>query len=466
MNERLADLTKARALSESGELDKAMAIAERYLFEDPNDIQALVVMTFILRRARKLPQAYHIAKRVTEMEPNEPAGWINYGQICNELFREQDAERAYKSGLRVAKDAHSISMLNTNLSALMIDMGRFPEARKAAEASLAAKPESNPARSNLGFCQLAAHDWEEGWKNYRKCLGTEARKKAVYRDPAEPEWDGSEGKTVILYGEQGIGDEICFASMLPDAIARAGKVILDIDERLANLFRRSFPKAKVYGTRNAKPGDEPWAMEDRQFDASLAIAQIGEFFRQQDSDFSSDPYLVADPDRVAMWRALWERKGKPVIGIGWTGGIWQTGSKFRKLKLEQMLPVLQSVDAHWVCLQYKDATREIAAFRKKHPDVDIVQYPFATLTNDYDDTAALVASLACVVAVPTAVVHLAGALGVSCLAMKSPHSCWKFTAGLPFHPRVELIEHDGTWEKTIRETAGLLRKRMRRAEAA
>jgi tetratricopeptide (TPR) repeat protein len=463
---RIEELTKARALSEAGELDKAMGIAERYLFEDPNDIQALVVVTFVLRRARKLPQAYHIARRVTELEPNEAAGWINFGQVCNELMRQQDAERAYKRGLAVTKDPHFLSMLYTNLSALLIDMGRFAEGEQAAEASLKAKPESNPARSNLGFCQLARKDWASGWQNYRKCLGTEARKKAIYREPAEAEWDGSEGKTVILYGEQGIGDEICFASMLPDAIRRAGKVILDIDERLANLFRRSFPQAKVYGTRNAKPGDEPWAMEDRQFDCSLAIAQIGEFFRQKDSDFPAEPYLVPDPDRVTMWKALWASKGKPVIGVAWTGGIWQTGSKYRKLKLEQMLPIMQALDAHWVCLQYKDASREIAAFRKKHPDIDLVQYPFATLTNDYDDTAALVASLACVVSVPTAVVHLAGALGVLCLAMKSPHSCWKFTAGLPFHPGVELIEHVDNWDKTIRETSGLLRKRMRRLEAA
>jgi tetratricopeptide (TPR) repeat protein len=463
---RISELSKARTLAESGELDQSMRLAEHWLMENPNDIQALVVASFVLRRARKLPQAYHLSRRITELEPSEPAGWINFGQICNELFREQEAERAYKRGLATAKDADSRSKLYTNLSALMIDMGRFPEALKAAESSLEAKPQSNPARSNLGFCQLAAHDWGSGWKNYRACLGTEARKKTVYRDPAEPEWDGQAGQTVILYGEQGIGDEICFASMLPDAIRRADKLILDIDERLAGLFRRSFPQAKVYGTRNAKPGDEPWSMEDRQFDSSLAIAQIGEFFRQKDSDFPAGSYLTADPDRMLMWKALWAKKGKPVVGIAWTGGIWQTGAKFRKLTLEQLLPVFQSIDAHWVCLQYKDAAREIAAFRKAHPEVDLMQYPHGTLTSDYDDTAALVASLECVVSVPTAVVHAAGALGVPCLAMKAPHSCWKFYAGLPFHPEVQLIENEGNWDRTIIETAGALRKRMRQREAA
>ena len=279
----------------------------------------------------------------------------------------------------------------------------------------------------------------------------------------EPEWQGEKDKRVILYGEQGIGDEICFASMLPDAIERAGHVILDIDERLEGLFRRSFPKASVYGTRNQVGLN--WAKEDQQFDCSLAIAQIGEFFRTKDEDFPATPYLVADPDRLSMWKALFSSKRKPVIGLAWTGGIWQTGARFRKLQLEQLLPVMQSIDAHFVCLQYKDASNEIAEFKKKHPEIDIVQYPYATLTKDYDDTAAIVAALDCVVSVPTAVVHLGAALGTPVIAMNSPHRCWKFYGGLVMHPTVALVPNTG-WDRTIMEAARRLAVRFEKAEAA
>lgn len=464
--DRVACLAKARDLSERGELDEAYRLAGHWLMENPNDVLAMVVLTFILRKARKLPEAYHLAKKVTELDPQGAAGWINYGQICNELFRVDEAERAYRRGLSVAKDNHSISMLYTNLSALHIDLGRFDEAYKEAQASLEAKPESQPARSNLGFAQLAKHEWASGWKNYRACLGTDARRKSTYRVPAEPEWDGSEGKRVILFGEQGIGDEICFASMLPDAIKRCSHVILDIDERLATLFRRSFPQASVYGTRNATAADGiQWDKKDHVFDASLAIAQLGEYFRTTDDSFPSEPYLVADADRVTMWRALWAKKAKPVIGIAWTGGIWQTGAKFRKLTLEQMLTVFQSIDAHFVCLQYKDASSEISAFKKRHPEIDLVEYSYATITRNYDDTAALVASLDCVLSVPTAVVHLAAALGTPCIAMNSPHRCWKFYGGLAMHPTVDLVPHDG-WDKTIMEAARRLAKRFQKQEAA
>lgn len=463
---REEELTLAKNLAERGDLDKAYAYASRWLIEDPNDVLALVICTFILRKARKLPEAYHIAKKVTELAPENAAGWINYGQICNELFRVDDAERSYKRGLTVAKDPNSISMLYTNLAALHIDLGRFDEAQIEAEKALEKKPESGSARSNLGFCQLAKHDWANGWKNYRVCLGTEARKRTVYKNPDEPEWHGEADKRVVLYGEQGIGDEICFASMLPDAIKHAAQIILDIDPRLEGLFKRSFPKAHVHGTRMATAENaKPWPKEDRDFDCSLAIAQIGEFFRLKDEDFSAEPYLIPDPDRAMMWRSLFAAKKKPVIGIAWTGGTWQTGAKFRNLKLEQMLPILRSIDAHWVSLQYKDVSKELDVFKAKYPDIDIAQYKHATLTSDYDDTAALVSALDCVVSVPTAVVHLGAALGTPVIAMNSTHRCWKFYGGLVMHPTVDLVHNIG-WDKAIMEAAKRLTGRFERKEAA
>ena len=96
---RIESLTAARSLAERGELDEAYRLAGHWLMEDPNDVLAMVIVTFILRKARKLPEAYHISKKVTELAPNDATGWINYGQICNELFRADDAERAYRRGL-------------------------------------------------------------------------------------------------------------------------------------------------------------------------------------------------------------------------------------------------------------------------------------------------------------------------------------------------------------------------------
>jgi len=308
----------------------------------------------------------------------------------------------------------------------------------------------------LGFCQLALGQFDEGWKNYHHTIGTGWRQLVQYK--GEPEWDGSPDKTVALYGEQGLGDEISFASMVPDVVRTSKKVILDVDKRLKNLFARSFPEAKVYGTRAASSDTKPWADEDRDIDASLALGQCGEFFRTSRESFPAGPYLVPCHTRTAQWRAVFKDKGKPVIGIAWSGGIPKTGSKFRRVELEDWLPVFASIDAHWVCLQYKDASDEIAEFTKQHPHVDLVQYPWATLTKDYDDTAALVAALDCVVSVPTAVVRLAAALGTKTIVMNAKRKNWNFNAGLPFHPDVIHIPHGRDWRDALNEAAKKVRK--------
>jgi hypothetical protein len=288
----------------------------------------------------------------------------------------------------------------------------------------------------------------------------------------EPEWDGTKGKNVVLYADQGLGDEISFASMVPDAIKACRKVVIDCDDRLEGLFRRSFPQAKVYGTRKAKDGK--WAKEDWQIDASLPLGQIGEFFRTSADDFLGTPYLVPCPARVAMWEGLWAKKGKPVIGIAWTGGSPKTNARNRRIALEDFLPVFRKVDAHFVSLQYKDASDEIAAFKAKHKWVDLEQYKWGTLTNDYDDTAALIASLDYVLCIQTAVAHTAGALGVPVSVMVPVATQWRYGSGhdsIPWYECLRVIRQQkhGSWsgeiERVSRELKSYFQRVPRRTAA-
>lgn len=449
---RDTDLSQARSLTEANRLAEAWPLIERWLLDNPEDPQAVVVADFFHIRARNYPMAYFMARRLTELVPRDAAAWINLSQACKFMQREKEGERAAKHGLSIANKPADRAALYQNLASIYMDAGRFAEAIPHIENSLKLEPGNPKFLANLGMCQLAQHDWENGWRNHAKLLGTEERIRQVYCDPEEPLWDGSPGQTVLVYGEQGLGDEICFASMVPDAIDRCDKLILNVDRRLKNLFARSFPDAEVHGLR-----DQRWT--GGKVDASLPISHLGEFFRLADNDFlRSAAYLQADAERSWMWDKLFESKRKPAIGIAWSGGLWHTGSKFRQHSLESLLPIFESVDAHWVSLQYRDASEEIAAFRQEHPHIDLVQYPHATLTQDYDDTAALVDALDHVVAPPTAVVHLAGALGTPCVTIKPQKPCWKFANGIAFHP--------GTLIEPIDKIAAMLRSVFGRKEAA
>lgn len=435
------NLHKIMFLWEHGELDKAMDLLRKEMQRATDDPRCISMAGHIYEKSGNVPVAYNLFKLAAESQPSEASHWLNLGRSAEDLWRTAEAERAYKRALSLCnRDTTKIHIFG-NLSALHIDNARYEEAMKWVDKSLSLDPAHKGALSNKGFCQLAQGNWAEGWKNYGNNVGTEARKKVTYG--TEPQWEGQPDSSVVFYGEQGLGDEICFASMIDDATALCSKVVIDCDARLANLFKRSFPMATIYGTRNAKKLN--WAEADRNIDYSLPMGQMGEYLRTDIKQCTREPYLTADPDRVTMWKALWATKGKPVIGIAWSGGTYRTASDMRLAPLSEWGDLLD-IDAHFVSLQYKgDET---------HPKIH--EYPYATRTQDYDDTAALVASLDMVVSVPTAVAHLAGALGTKVIAMHGPNECWKYHCGIPFHPATH-VAWQGSWKNTISKAATLLR---------
>ena len=438
-------LHKAKEYAEEGKYADAWRIVTPYMMDKPDDPMAMMLAGYMLEKQGQAPIAYHVCKSLTAKHPSFSGGWANLGKVCDTLWRMDEAEAAYNRALNQTKagDTDAKLMLWNNLAALHLQLGNFDKARKYAEKSLDIDREHLKARHNLGISLLAAGEWAEGWKQYEASVGSSAR--IAWNYTGEPTWKGEPGGTVVIFGEQGIGDEICAASMIPDAIEVAGKVIIDCDARLQGLFARSFPRAKVYGTRNQKALN--WADEDQTVDYSIASMQCGGLFRNSAAAFNRRKYLQADPDAVLMWRALWASKGKPAVGLAWSGGIAETGEALRSLSLDQLGPLL-GIDATFVSLQYKNTDTAGAK---------ILSYPHITQAKDYDLTAGLVASLDAVVSVPTSVAHLAGALGVPTIAVKAKASCWKYAAGLPFHP-ARLVENTGDWATTMQAAAAELKK--------
>lgn len=407
-------LLQIREFVENKQWEKAWPAITELMYEDPNDPRILTEACSILDKQGNSPLSYQIARRICDMAPKNVTAWINLGKVADSLWRYDESANAYQRALTLVKpgDDYNKASIYNNLAALQVQNGRYKEAKTNSERALKLEPEFRKARHNLGIAQLALKEWDKGWDNYEFSLGSDHRALFKYND--EPMWKGDPGKTVVIFGEQGLGDEICSASMVPDAIERAGKVIIDCDSRLENLLQRSFPKAKVYGTRTKKVLN--WDEQDQQIDYSIANTQLGGIFRTSQDTFHGKPFLVPDPERVHMWKALWATKKKPVLGIAWTGGVRDTGKKYRIWTPEQIQEIIGSVDAHWVSLQYKD----------HDPVPGIHQYKHATLTQDYDDTAALVASLDGVVAMQSTGVHIAGALGIPCAAGVPVQSQWRY----------------------------------------
>lgn len=451
--EHFEELDAARTLANEKNYNLAWEIVDKFLEMYPNHVPALILGTSILDKWKKISLAYQLARRAVDLSPGISAVWTNFGRVSEELYQLKDAEFAFGKAVELSKNDETKSMNLNNLSAMLATSGRWSDTERVARKAISLNPDNLKAYGNLGLALLGQRKWKEGWENYGRILGTEQRKVLKYGD--EPKWDGTPGLTVVIHGEQGLGDEQSFASMIPDALKVCKKVIIDCDHRLEGLFRRSFPTAVVYGTRWDKEGLE-WRPEDRDFDASIPVGELGALFRLKDGDFPGTPYLRPDPDRVTMWKALFDTKRKPTIGIAWTGGLQWTGARFRQWKLKELQPFFDAVDAHWVSLQYKDAEDEIKA-----SGMPIEQYKFATLSKDYDDTAGLVAACDLLICMDTSVVHLGAAMGVETWAFVSKLSQWRWGEGdtIPWYKSMKVYRQKPNLEWPIQDAAKILKLR-------
>lgn len=399
------------------------------LDKNPDDHLALLLMGAIYVKAERYGLAVNVFRRVVDLKPRAEA-WSHLGLAYMGLKHEQS-----RYALQKAWDLKPSAVNAANMACQCLNDQQYRKAVEWAEKALKLNPDNTSAKTTHGMANLALGNWAEGWKGYAHSLGGPFRKETQYQD--EPKWDGTPGKTLMVYGEQGLGDEIMYASCVPDACEQ-NTVVLECDARLAGLFKRSFPQATVYGTRRL---DADW-LDNHKLDARCAIGDLPRFYRNNRADFPGKPYLTADPERRIQWKALLDSFGKKKIGLAWSGGSRHNNPEARAMGLEAFRPLIETVDATYVSLQYKDATAEIEASGLP------VKHWQRMNSHDYDDTAALVAELDMVITVPTTVIHLAGGLGIPCHCL-TPHVMdWNFQQDMPWYDSVELIRKDEkeTWE--------------------
>lgn len=423
--------------------DGAAKLAALALDENPDDAKALFVIAEVYSRAERFGVALNIYQRITQLRPDRPEPWNNVGMCYAGMGNNLKAREAFFKAYSIDKASH---MFTANIGMTYFSERDFKKAMEWCNKSIAAAPDSKSALNTLGLCNLSLGNWAQGWVQYANSIGGKFRK--LIRFQEEPQWSGEHGKSVVFYGEQGLGDEIMYASCIPDAEKVCKATILECDERLEGLFRRSFPGVVVHGTR--RQTECAW-IADAQIDASLPVGQLPQFFRTDPKHCPGRPYLVADPERRLQWRALLDSMGpKPKIGIAWSGGSKHNKPKERAIGLDAMRPLFAALDADWISLQYKDPTEEIAA-----SGLPIKHWRRACETNDYDDTAALVAELDMVIGVHTTAHHLAGALGVPGIVLVPSRTIWVYClpdGSMPWYSSATLFkQQEGEkWPATIK----------------
>ena len=313
---------------------------------------------------------------------------------------------------------------------------------------LQANPELHEMRLNRALALLKQGRFAEAWPDYesRRVL---KHSNFVPRPYNFPEWRGEPlaGRTLLVYGEQGIGDEIMFASCLPDVLAQAGSCILDCSPRLEALFRRSFPGATVVGVEQSDTRPA-WLASAHAIDFQVALGSLPLHLRRHAADFPRHAgYLVPDPQRVAHWRARLAAAGPhPWAGFAWRGGMPSTRRTLRSMALADWLPLLGESTVRWVSLQYGDSREERDVFIRTHGR--LFEH-WGEAVDDLEELAALIGALDMVVSVQTATVHLAGALGKPVWVAIPAVAEWRYLERgetMPWYPSARLFRQERTGE--------------------
>jgi hypothetical protein len=362
---------------------------------------------------------------------------MNLSNALRESWRMDQAIAAAEKAIALKP---TLPEAHLSLGAALACTGRFDRSIDAYRRAIGLKVDLATAHLSLALAELVTGKLERGWPEYewrRKCPSVLAS-----RQFAQAFWKGQalEGKTILLYAEQGFGDAIHFIRYAPLVAATGGKVVLECQPALERLFRR-FPGV----SRIATAGQSLPA-----FDYQCPLPSLPGVFKTTISTIPATiPYLAADAETADCWRKRIESTGKfPHVGLVWAGSPDNLNDRNRSIPLERFAPLAAAERVRFHSLQTAPP-----------PAVGgIALSDWSALLTDFAETAGLIANLDLVIAVDTAVAHLAGAMGkpVWLLLPFSPDWRWLLDrSDSPWYPTMRLFRQEipGDWESVIRRVA-------------
>lgn len=376
-----------------------------------------------------------------------PEAERNLGVSYKLELKHDVAERIWSEALKHETLKRDRAEILTLLSGLYINEGQAEKAVAYCRQALAEDPDCEGAKVNLGLAALELSDWETGWAGFKAMSATGDRRRRVY-GKGLPEWKGEKGKVVIVYGDQGVGDELYYTNCLPDLIRDSKRVIFDCHPRLVDTFKRSFPEIEVHGTRKNVSGGMEW-VDNCGAECSVPLPDLSTHYRKKTSDWDGKPYLKVDYPIVVG------AKFTPRIGISWTGGTKRTRTDLRSLPLAALEPIIRACpEAQWFSLQYtENAAREVCEFEEK-TGLRVSHFPNHVECFNYDTTMQFVGLLDLVITVSTTVHHAAGSLGVPVWTLTPSRPSWRYCSDndrVPWYGSARLFkqESDGDWSGPI-----------------
>ena len=480
-------LREGHALRLSGDVDKAGECYRRILADDPSHEAALGALVTLLseeadahRTAGRLEEALACCEEAVALSPGLAPLHNNLGNAYRALQRREEAAACFRDALRLEPQQPEA---NFNLAVALHEGGARADAAVHYRAAIAAQPGFAEARFNLGHLLDQEGDWSaaeacyretlalvpedadahfnlalnllgggayaEGWREYEWRL----RKPALaplwpFQD--RPRWDGGplEGRTILLYAEQGFGDALQFVRYVPQVARRGGRVLLACQPKLRDLFARMPEVSQAFSGGDPVPPS----------DLCCSLLSLPRLFGTTLESIPAEiPYLRPDPARARAWQARLAADPSPLkVGLFWATESQISIAAQKSMTLAALAPLAQVPGVAFYSLQRGPAAQEAA----RPPQGMTIVDPGAALA-DFSDDAALMANLDLVISIDSATAHLAGALGTPAWTLIHHPGEWRWLRGRddsPWYPGMRLFRQRraGEWDPVLRELAEAL----------
>ncbi|MFI4965093.1 MAG: tetratricopeptide repeat protein [Caulobacterales bacterium] len=449
---------------------QAEELFRRFLARYPDDSEAANNLVCAIRDQGRHDEAIETLRSAILKAPDNPMLWNTMGTILSDQGDFANALVFFSEALRLdpkfPKARHNLAnvlLMQGDIEAALVENAAAIEGVRAGDD----RQMMRLARSSMLHCVGRVG---EGWDEYESRIHPQFNGRTAFAID-RPRWEpGADltGKSFLAVCEQGLGDEVLFANVLPDLIERLGpegKLTLAVESRLVPLFQRSFPLATVgahatYDVNGRLNRLVPFIGDGATIDLWSPVASLMREFRRSVDAFPPRPsFLIADPQRVASWRDVLEKApAGPKVGLLWKSAITRDARHRYFSPFAAWAPVLAQPGVTFVNLQYGDCDEELATAKREF-GVEIWSPPGIDLKQDLDDVTALCCAMDLVVGFSNATLNLAAACGVPNFLISTPGAWPRLgTTTYPWYPatRVFLPPGFGEWGAVMAEVAEAL----------
>ena len=401
---------------------------------DANNLEALNNLGVALDAKGDLEKSLRIFERALILSPQNIDTKINLGNLFRKIGRLDEAAAQFSEVLNYNQ---ADLRAHANLGLTLITKNRPEEAIVRYEKALALAPETPDIRMSLGIAQLMLGDFEAGWQNYeaRWLAPSFAIKR---RSLASELWTGQslEGKSILVYAEQGFGDTIQFVPYVPMIAKQAGQVVFECQKALLRICSKLEGVSEVVARGDFLPQTDfhiPLMSLPHRMNTRIECLPLAK-------GYLKPPSLIAQRFRDRL------QSSKPAIGLVWSGNPERQDDDMRSCPPGALTPLLRLDNYEFVSLQIGTSIEKLSS--------NILD--FGAECHDFADTAAAIEALDLIITVDTATAHLAGALSKDVWVMLGHHADWRYLmnrSDSPWYPSMRLYRQQtfGDWKGVVRK---------------